>query len=417
MIDHERLVRLFGGPEMEPLLVRLRRRLELGRTLTGTIVLTDLSTSQLDAISGLLGRTPAGNSDRSISVPLDALGERLADAKLCDSLRAAVELLTGPVANTRDLRAQADARWVEVFASAPAPLRDPPFSVCLQRWRETGSLKRLTHNSPAAARESLARVATVADALPAGGQTLAQFAATLFGNAHALDFGEPTATLALQLVAAYTGLPAAEDTESRRELWAAAGVLCDDLSAPALALNLPVTGDGLSARLLREAAAAGEPLYLSLRTLLRYPLACDAGLAGRSIFVCENATIVALAAERLGPRCAPLVGVQGQYATPSRILLRQLCAAGARLRFHGDFDAGGLGIARRVFDEFHAEPWRFGAADYASAPKGEDAEGSLGSSPWDPALASAMRTDGRIVHEEVVFDLLVADLSVGRESS
>ncbi len=38
-------------------------------------------------------------------------------------------------------------------------------------------------------------------------------------------------------------------------------------------------------------------------------------------------------------------------ATPSLVLVRQLRAAGARLRVHADFDPAGLHIARRVMEE------------------------------------------------------------------
>jgi Protein of unknown function C-terminus (DUF2399) len=46
-------------------------------------------------------------------------------------------------------------------------------------------------------------------------------------------------------------------------------------------------------------------------------------------------------------------------------LLAQLAAAGAgaRLRYHGDFDWAGLVIGNFVMREFGAEPWRFGATN------------------------------------------------------
>jgi len=38
-----------------------------------------------------------------------------------------------------------------------------------------------------------------------------------------------------------------------------------------------------------------------------------------------------------------------------------------RLRYHGDFDWGGLTIGNFVMREFGAEPWRFGKTDYLAA--------------------------------------------------
>jgi uncharacterized protein (TIGR02679 family) len=411
MIDRDRLTRLFSSAELTPLLTRLRQRMERGHPLTGTIVLSGLGAGQRSAVAGLLGRPPALTGDQFVSVSLDELAASLVDAGLCDSLTQLVEVLTGPVADTPDKCAETEQRWASVFAHAPQVLTTPPFAAVLQRWRETGSLKRLARNSPVAANELLARTAAVAGSLPASGLTLAHLAANRLGHAHGLDTGQPVATLALQLATALAGAHPPDTAEERRNVWAAVGVLCDELSAPALAFNLPATGDGYTATLLRQAANVGEPVHLSLRMLLRHPLATDAVLRERTIFVCENATIVALAAEQLGRRCAPLVSIQGQYATPTRVLLRQLCAAGARLRYHGDFDCGGLGIARRLFAEFAVTPWRFGAADYAAAPKSERFRGDPGQTPWDPPLALAMARDGRLVHEEAVFDSLASDLA------
>jgi uncharacterized protein (TIGR02679 family) len=104
--------------------------------------------------------------------------------------------------------------------------------------------------------------------------------------------------------------------------------------------------------------------------------------------------------------------VNGQFATPAKVLLRQLSAAGARLHYHGDFDPAGLLIARRVFEEHQAIPWRMTAADYLAAPPGialpPDANPV---SPWCPALAEAMLSQGHLAHKEAVADTLLADLA------
>lgn len=417
MIDRERLVRLFNGPELEPLLKRMRRRLERGMPLSGTIVLTDLSTAQIEAVGALIGRSPAATGDRFVSVPLDELATRLREAGICDSLRNAVELLTGPVADVASVREERAAAWERVFGSAPEVLRRRPLAEWLDGLRASGSLKRLAGASPVAATQLLARLAHVIGALPAGGAPLASFAAAMLGDAHALDPGTPLATLAIRAAACIGGVALEDDAEGRRAAWASVGVMCDELSTPALVLNLPTRGDSPLGRLLATAAEAGEPLHVSLRLLLRWPLARDPGLAQRNIFVCENPTIVALAAARFGRSCAPLVCINGQFATPALVLLRQLRAAGAQLFYHGDFDPSGLAIARRVMAECGARPWSFGADDYTAAPKGVQFAGIPGATPWDGRLGDVMHADGRAVHEEAVFASLADDLARGARSS
>jgi uncharacterized protein (TIGR02679 family) len=95
-------------------------------------------------------------------------------------------------------------------------------------------------------------------------------------------------------------------------------------------------------------------------------------------------------------------------------LLAQLGAAGARLRYHGDFDWAGLTIGNFVMREFGAEPWRFGEADYLAA-TAERGIALAGGKPvvaqWDPALAVAMAARGIAVHEEGVAEMLMSDLA------
>ncbi|RZL37359.1 MAG: TIGR02679 family protein, partial [Rubrivivax sp.] len=199
--------------------------------------------------------------------------------------------------------------------------------------------------------------------------------------------------------------------ERTRDIWARAGVLVNELARPALVLNLP-TFVGMRA----VPWLAGEPHYLSLRWLLRAmpPWA----VAGRTIFVCENPNLLAIAAEQLGARCAPLVCTDGMPAAAQRTLLQQLQQSGAHLHYHGDFDWAGLRIANHVLYQAGASPWRMGATDY------EAAAGSAASAPhvltgreaqatWDSQLASTMRRYGLAIAEEAVAEALIDDLSAG----
>jgi len=136
---------------------------------------------------------------------------------------------------------------------------------------------------------------------------------------------------------------------------------------------------------------------------------------GRTVRLCENPNLVAIAADRLGRRCAPLVCTDGMPGAAQRCLLSQLAGAGAELRYHGDFDWPGLHIGNLVMREYGARPWRFGSPDYfaaiESAPRGGQ---SLDERPveatWDTALTAAMQRHRIAIAEEAVAATLLQDL-------
>ncbi len=412
-IDVARLRATLGQPALERVVQALRRRLELGRTLGGSLTLQRVTPTERDACDTLLGRRPTQGD--TLTLDLDSLIRQLAEAGICRDLADAVEVLTGPVTNRIQAAARHRATWESVWNDARQKagfLRHPVLQDWLDELRDTGLVKRLCQDQPGRAFEALLQVSHLADSLPAPAEPLPALAARLFGDAHALDPGTPLATLAVRAAARIGGVQLDDHAEGRRAAWAGAGVMCDELSSPVLVFQLPTRLDSGSHRILQAAASAVEPVHLSLRLLLRHPLSEDPALQGRTIHACENPTLVALAVQHLGDRCAPLVCVSGQFATPALVLLRQLRQAGARVLYHGDFDPAGLAIAQRVFNEAGAEPWRFGVDDYRSAPKGIPFPGEPGPTPWSPDLSAALREDRRAVHEEAVFDVLALDLDL-----
>jgi uncharacterized protein (TIGR02679 family) len=249
------------------------------------------------------------------------------------------------------------------------------------------------------------------------GQPRALLAAEALGDAHALDGGEPTATLVLAVLrqdalalsereaSQSEALDAGTPEEDDRTLWARAGVLVNELARPVLLLNLPQEGGGMFS------GDAGEPAYATLRQLLRSPPRLAA--AGRTVYVCENPNLVAIAADRLGRRCSPLVCTDGMPAAAQRALLARLVESGAELAYHGDFDWPGLRIATFVMRSFNARPWRFGADHYRAHVPSSPAQTLVGtptSSFWDPALALAMRERVLAIPEEAVAATLLLDL-------
>jgi uncharacterized protein (TIGR02679 family) len=293
--------------------------------------------------------------------------------------------------------------------------------------------RRLAHNNADVAERLIADAQRVLTQLPAAGMARAQLAADCLGDAHALDRGRPLPRLILDGACvsstALAGSPALDrhgenhsdaalPPPRERDRWAAVGVLVNELARPALVLNLPCRGDTPTGRQL--AHARGEPAYLSLRSLLRTHAQWD--VDGRVVHVCENPNLVAIAADRLGMRCAALVCTDGMPAAAQRVLLQQLRAAGAHLVYHGDFDWPGLRIGQCLIRDFGAQPWRFGSDDFRQAARAALANGRLLPTDdgitvdWDSELVGAMRQYGYAIDEEAVANRLLSDLCNGQET-
>jgi uncharacterized protein (TIGR02679 family) len=416
-VDRERLNRLLGDPALAWVLERVRRRIELGQPLHGTIVRRTATATERDAVARLFGRPPRAARGLSVSLgELDALLRR--SGVHAGGLAGAVVTLTGAVTIRAEQAAQDARAWANAFPRIDAAaVGRPELTAWIEHIRSSGLVKRLAGAEPEAARELLDALASVVAALPTAGESLSAFAARVTGRAHALDDGSPLGTLALGAARALAGLeppgPHESPAEARREAWAAVGVLCDELSSTVLTLALP--GDAsATGRVLAAARASGEPVWLTLRQLVRSPPQWREAGAGNA-FIVENPSVVALAAEELGARCAPLVCTNGQPRAAAMVLLRSLAAADLRLRHHADFDWGGLTIGNLVHRRLPVEPWQFDRDAYLRAVAAHPHAGRLTGSPtsasWDPGLTDAMREAGRQIEEELVATQLLEGLA------
>lgn len=405
-MDHDRLRRLLGDPELGWLVNRARTRMERGQPLHGTVTLADATAAQRAAVHKLLGRRP--RSGANVTVRLDTVDDVLRRSGVCaEGLAAAIVALTGPVSEKAAVAGETARAWQVAFA----PLEEVAGGQ-LTDWysaiRGTGLVRRLA-GSPEAAGPLLRDLAAVVRNLPADGEPLGHFAARVTGNAHALDEG-PLATLALGAARAMTGIPNGNGSEWRHEVWASVGLLRDDVSSTVLTLGLRGDDRTPTGRALAAWHEVGQPVVLTLRQLVRTPPV----LTEQLVSVCENPVVVTAAADHLGSACQPLICTNGQPVAAVIHLLRLVTEAGAELRYHGDFDWGGLRIANAVLGRFPARPWRFDAESYlAVAPRGRALTGSPVTDCWDTDLAETLRATGRAVEEELVLDTLLADLTPG----
>jgi len=412
----ELILERLGGPEYTALFRAVRARLEAGGGAPArTVTLLGLTEAERRAVADLHGWRTLPDGRVRVSLPkLDALLRRSAVGA---GLIEVLEAVGGPLADRRAEREAATRREEHLWAQAaghPAVHARPDLRPWLDELRRRGLVLRLARASRVDAAVLLRQALDVVARIPARGAPLSVLAADSTGDAHALDPGRPLAALALRAaarLALWPRVPAA--STARRRLWAEVGVLCDPLSADVLVLGLRPTGADRLSRHLRESADAGEPRRLTLRELAAWPVA----IMSSPVFICENPVVVAAAADRLGPRCAPLVCVEGVPSTAALHLMRGLEHEGARLSFHADFDWAGLRIGNLLSSQMTALPWRFTARDYQAALTLALASdpGPLKGSPvraaWDPSLDGALRAAGRAVFEEQVMESLLEDLA------
>jgi uncharacterized protein (TIGR02679 family) len=405
--DRERLVRLLGGEDIAWLVDRCRRRMERAQPLTTSVTLAGATSRQRAAVHRLLGRSPRPGS--TLTVSLSAVDEVVRRSGACpDGLAAAIVALTGEVTDRVAADADYERRWRAAFAPLEAAVAArTELTGWLAGLYSTGLVRRLA-GAPESAAPLLADLVKVISNLPAAGEPLGRFAARTTGGAHGLDPDRSLATLALGAARSLSGLPDGSGAEWRREVWASVGVLRDEVSSTVLTVGLPGDAHTSTGRVLAACHETGQPAVLTLRQLVRDP----PRLRVPEVFVCENPVVVATTADRLGAGCLPLICTNGQPGAAVLHLLRQLTSGGTMLRYHGDFDWGGLRIGNVVFARVPAVPWRFRATDYRTvADRGRELAGTPVVAAWDGDLGAAMGEVGVAVEEEHVIDDLVTDLA------
>lgn len=408
--DSTRLRDLLGGTDAEWMRARLRDRYERQGAMPATITLRQPTLAQRELVDRILGRAPT-RSGASLVVSVARLEEILREAELCERLVDALVVLDGPL-HDRRAEAETEARaWEAAQTAIASRVQGRSW---LDSWLRglvgSGVWRRAANGDPERAQSLANDALEIIDRFPLPGTALPELAARHYGDAHALDKGRDLGLLVIRAAAAYSGMQDWQKSEDRRECWASVGVLCDELSTPVLTLNLGGQGDGLSDRVLRAHRDIGEACSLSLRQLLRHPPGFG-HLAGRKVFVCENPTVVAVAVERLGVDCAPLVCTGGQARTSTRVLLRALARVGASLMVQADFDIAGIHIASKSLAFEGAQPWRMSAQEYRSAKPGPSLRHArVPETLWDEQLARCMEQRGVAVHEEAILDRLLDDL-------
>lgn len=389
--------------DLRPLWQSVHDRLSSGRPIK-KIRIGPLDEKQQAAMADLLGldRLPAPHCTISLADLETVLTEAGTD------LSTVVAAIIGPIIDRAAERDQAAAERAALWAwleNHPELHNQPALRTWVEHVRRLGLVKSSVDQT----RELLTAALNVLQRLPAEGQPLPTLAGEVTGDPHALDDGTRLANLVLRALAEIFDVTPPTTAYERRVLWERAGVSADELSNSVLAAGLRLPGCGVAQVIAQCCAEAGQAAAMTLAQLR----ATRWDSAPPRLWIVENPSILAMAVQRFGPTCPPIVCTSGWPNTAVVVLLRRFTELGTNSRYHGDFDGEGLRIAAYVMEKTGAAPWRMRTTDFLRGLRPgirAPAPGRLTEAPWDPDLAIAIREHGQTLAEEHVAEDLLSDL-------
>ena len=393
-------------PGLEPVWEAVRRQLDrFGTQRRGTVARPDLGPGSKLTLESLLGHRP--NQRLDLANLEEALVGLKVGGNLCDALTRVGHPPSEEAADRRAARLRSqEAR--EALSRAVASWEEP----WAQEWADgiarTGVIGDLDQRGVEDLVRDVRRVLDHLDRMRVPSVSRTELAAKRIGSAHALDKGDQGTKLAGAVARALQYRKGDFQSESRA-LWEKAGIRADRVSAPVLTWSLPSEGGSALDEQAQSASAGGLPLHISLYALQKYPVTVP---QQTPVLVVENPRLVEAAAERRLPRC--VITSNGNPSHAVTTLLQQLRESGALIWYHGDFDASGLAICRRMYKR-GVTPWMMDASDYEEAINlAEQARVRLerdlddcGTTPWDPELRAAFRHHQRVIHEEFILDAVL----------
>lgn len=402
-------------PDLSDFWRDLADRLERnGVSWRGQVRVSTLSSQARGVLLNLVG-TPGRRS-----VDVAVLESALVGLGVGGDLSEALDALGAPVSSVPQQRRDDRARRADGRAAAREAVAAWPESWAVVWIDEVIGAGVLAGAGPDEALTLIGGVRRVLDAIDRaeGVSSISRIdlAAGALGSSHALDPGtrlERATTRALShLVAAASGTDAIVGSGSEQPVdpWSQLGVHRSLVSGAALTWRLPLLATDPLAPMVRSSDALRLPFVVTRLAL--DSVGCAFAPDAR-VLVVENPRVLELAAQL--DAAESLICANGNPSTTVNLLIDGLLAAGATLRYHGDFDAAGLAMCARM----HArgvEPWRMSVVDYLAALDEADRQGvtlpvdpaPCVQTPWDPELQSVFDEHRRIVHEERLLDLILS---------
>lgn len=195
-VNDAQIRKLLGGDQLKRLVERLQNRMSRGQALAGKIQLSRATPNERAAIDQLMGRLPTQGS--SLTIDLDKLAATLAHAKACEHLEEAVVAICGPITDERSLSLSCEEKWERFWGTSRSRVE---CNLAASRWidslKGSGLLKRISGRDLHVAKALLSQAASIVEQVPYPAVRLAELAASVTGNSHALDRGQPLAALVI----------------------------------------------------------------------------------------------------------------------------------------------------------------------------------------------------------------------------
>ncbi|MFJ3975888.1 TIGR02679 domain-containing protein [Streptomyces sp. NPDC090021] len=400
-----------GDEALSPLWAAVHDRLCAGTdpAALASVRVTGLPPAGVAALRAWLddaGRLRRGTS----AVVMDARGARVPVRALCQVLRlepqdlvALVEQAVGrPVVNRARKRVNDAALRQDVWQYAAAQLPACPGLVA--RMRATG----IGVDEGTGVRRLVDALAAVVTRLPIDPPvSLPKLAHDTAGDPHFFDLDTLAGSRLVTLVAELTGQVEPTRPDRIRALLEQSGVVPDRLTATVLLHRVQAVGDGPVDRRLRDAVA---PVALHLFDLTRTPPRLD---PTQILTVVENPSVLEAALAR--GHTAPMACTSGQLRAVDHALLQLAVDQGVALRYAGDLDGPGLGIAHTVVRLYGSGLVAMDLATLRDAGAHPSAVpvGRLTAEDIDVQLAHELRGVGRVVFQEhdTVLDRLLPPAS------
>lgn len=341
----------------------------------GSIVLTDLSEAEKEALTGFLRKDYTGQ--KSAVIKLERFEKALETTRfgeLCleeilKSYFGQAEMISNKEAKTLFIE-ERDRFFEQIVndfkdTAAGGWLRDVighggnAYGVLTKRYN--ADRDRLQKDI-----DAIARAFNALPCLTGEKEPLALFASQISKNPHAFDDGTECGQLLQYAVMYRFNHPKPQNAEEKAELYYRAGLLVDEVSNYTLCCGLKGYKEQQIHPGWEGFYISREPMQVSLRNLsLLNRVVSPEG----KVFVFENPAVFSAMMDRFPHRCLPLVCTYGQVKLASLVLLDMLAKEGTAIYYSGDFDPEGLLIADKLKKRYGSRLllWRYGAGDYALA--------------------------------------------------